>query len=72
MSHKEDSMASKVTIQKAGGASVTKDGLNTVADAKAAVGAEDYTATVNGRPAEDGQMLSDFDYVGLAKPVKAG
>lgn len=61
----------KVQVQVAGG-SIRQVEADTVAEAKAAVSAEGYTATVNGDPADDNYELSDYEFVALAKQVKAG
>ena len=45
---------------------------DTVADAKRLANAEGFVATVNGDPANDSQELGEYDFVALAKPVKAG
>ena len=65
-------MADQVRVKVAGGTEKVLDGVETVNDAKAAISALGYTATVNGEPAEDDQELSDYEFVALAKPVKAG
>jgi len=58
-------------IQVAGG--TIKDlSVETVGQAKALVGAQGYVATVNGEPASDDQDLGEYDFIALAKPVKAG
>lgn len=61
----------KVTVVVAGGTPQDVD-ADTVAEAARAVDAEGYVATVNGSPAQAGQKLEDYNYVSLAKPVKAG
>lgn len=61
----------KVQAQVAGG-SIKQIAASTVRDAKAKMNCAGYTATVNGDPADDSYELSDFEFVALAKPVKAG
>ena len=58
-------------VQVAGGSIVDLD-ADTVADAKRLANAEGFVATVNGDPANDSQELGEYDFVALAKPVKAG
>jgi hypothetical protein len=65
---KEKTMAK---VQVAGG-SIKDIAADTVAEAKQLAAAEGYVATVNGEPASDSQELGEFDFVALAKPVKAG
>lgn len=66
------SMANKVRGQVSGGASRDFDGVNTVADIAAALGASDRTATVNGVPAQHNQILKDYDYVAFADKKTGG
>lgn len=58
-------------VQVAGGS--IKDLLvDNVGQAKTQADAVGYVATVNGEPADDDQELGEYDFVALAKPVKAG
>ncbi len=58
-------------VQVAGG--TIKDlAAETVGEAKQLAEATGYVATVNGEPAEDSEPLGEYDFVALAKPVKAG
>lgn len=61
----------KVQVQVAGG-SIQQKEVGTVSELAKAVNAEGYTATVNGEPVSGNYELSDFEFVSLAKPVKAG
>ncbi len=66
-------MANKVRAQVAGGSEQTLDGVSTLGDVKKKLGAEGYQATINGEPEDDDSaQLEDYQYVALAKPVKAG
>lgn len=62
---------SKVQVKVAGGAIQEKE-ANTIGDLKRLVSAEGYVATVNGEPEGDDYELQEFEFVSLAKPVKAG
>lgn len=59
----------KVNVQVIGGA-IKQIEANTVGDVKTAMDAGKYTATVNGEPAEDSYVLSDYEFVALAPQVK--
>ena len=61
----------KVQVQVAGG-TIKQIEADTVGEAASQVGAEGYTATVNGEPADFDQELNDFEFVAFAKQVKAG
>lgn len=61
----------KVQVQVAGG-EIQQIEADTVDDAKKQVGAANYTAAVNGEPADNDYELSDYEFVSFAKPVKAG
>lgn len=61
----------KVNVQVAGGSIQQKEAA-TVGDIKAIMGAQGYVATVNGEPADDNYELEEYEFVALAKPVKAG
>lgn len=61
---------SKVTVQVVGGSPQVLENVLTVGQVKKSVGAENYTATVNGEPASDSQALNDFEFVSLAPAVK--
>lgn len=65
---KEATMA-KVQVQVTGGSIVSKE-ASTVGDIKKIMGAEKYTATVNGEPVGDDHELSDYEFVALAPSVK--
>ena len=64
----------KVQVQVAGGEikEINEEEITTVGDIKEELGKEDYVATVNGEPVDDDHELSDYEFVTLAKPVKAG
>ena len=48
-------------------------GVNTVSDLASAMGLEgNYTAQVNGEPADFGDELKDTDFVTFTKAVKGG
>lgn len=61
----------KVQVQVEGGA-IQQKVADTVGELKTQMGMRDYTATVNGDNANDSYELVDFDFVSLAKPLKAG
>jgi sulfur carrier protein ThiS len=65
-------MTNNVIAQILGGEKRILDGVNTVADVKAKMGASGYAAAVNGSPADDSQTLSEGDIVTLSKAVKGG
>jgi hypothetical protein len=55
------------------GGEPTRVEANDVAEAKKALGLPgNYTATVNGEPADDDTVLGDEDFVSLAPSVKGG
>ena len=61
-----------VKVQVAGGDQQEKN-VNTVGEARSAVGAETgWQASVNGEPADDSYQLRRNDFITFAKPVKAG
>lgn len=63
-----------VRVQVAGGATQMKT-ANTVGELAKLVGADGYTATVDGEPAEYSDSLSGDSgdtFVSFAKPTKAG
>ena len=64
----------KVTVQVLGSTArvVGLDEVATVGEAKELMGVPNYTATVNGEPAEDDDMLEDYSFVSLAPSVKGG
>lgn len=61
----------KVQVQVAGGSIQQKD-IGTIGALKSEMGLNGYQATVNGEPVDDEHELSDYEFVSLAKPVKAG
>lgn len=61
----------KVNVQVAGGSIQQKEAA-TVGDLKRIMQADNYVATVNGEPADDGYSLEEYEFVALSKPVKAG
>lgn len=65
-------MAQNVIAQVVGGTKKILDDVETVGDVKKALGVTDYTANVNGDPADDGYELEDQDMVTMAKPAKGG
>jgi hypothetical protein len=61
----------RVTAQVAGG--TRKDGeARTIAELKAKLNADGYTAVVNGENEDDSYELRDGDFVALSQPLKAG
>lgn len=63
----------KVTAQVVGGQAQTFEGIDTVEQAKAKLGLDgNYSATVNGEPADMDEDLPDFAFVTFAKSVKGG
>ncbi len=66
--------AKNITAQVLGGEPVVLDDAVTVEDALNALELEDgnYTATINGEPAEMEDELDDFSFVTFAAAVKAG
>jgi len=64
-------MAKKVTVQVAGGNPQVFSGLNTVEDAREKIKAgDDYSASINGVPADGDEELEDFCYVSFAPNAK--
>jgi hypothetical protein len=64
-------MAAKVQVKVSGG-DIQEKQATTVGELKKLVNAEGYVATVNGEPESDDYSLSDYEFVSLSKPVKAG
>ena len=65
--------AKKVTAQVLGGEAQILDCVDTVQEAFEELGLEgNYTATVNGDPADMDQELSDYEYVSFSPAVKGG
>lgn len=65
--------ANKVQVQVCGGEIKTVDGVATVDDLRKELGlAAGYTATIKGEPAEPGDRLRDYDFVGFAKATAGG
>lgn len=52
------------------GGSIKQVSANTVGEVKEQFKAQGYTATVNGEPAADDYVLSDYEFVSLAPSVK--
>ena len=66
-------MATNITVKVIGGHLTQLDGnFETVADVKAELGRDSFTAQVNGADASDDASLSDGDFITLAQPVKGG
>lgn len=65
-------MAQKINAQVIGGSPRTFDDVQTVGDVAKLMGAEGYTATVNGEPAQLTDTLEDYSYVNFAPAVKGG
>lgn len=61
----------RVQVQVAGGSIQLKE-ADTVGELAQMVSAAGYQATVNGEPVDKDHELQDFEFVSLAKPVKAG
>ena len=61
----------KVQVKVSGG-DIREVEASTVGALKDKVSATGYVATVNGEPEGDDYQLNDFEFVSLAKPVKAG
>lgn len=59
----------KIHAQVIGGV-IKEIEADSVKAAKEMMGANNYTATVNGEPSTDDQTLSDYDFVALAPQVK--
>lgn len=60
----------KIIIQVVGGPKRELDGVTTVGEAKERTQAQGYTASLNGNPVEDKDVLRDFDFLSLAPAVK--
>ena len=65
-------VANKVRGQVVGGAEQTFDGVTTVADVAAKLGASDRTAMVNGQVADMSTVLSDYAYVSFSDKKRGG
>jgi sulfur carrier protein ThiS len=65
-------MANNVIAQVLGGDKKVLDSVETVADVKEKLSAQNYTASVNGDPASNDYELSDGDFVSLSQAVKGG
>lgn len=61
----------KVQVQVAGG-EIKQVEASDLQSLKDSLGASDHVANVNGEPQTNGYTLRDFDFVSLAKAVKAG
>lgn len=61
----------KVVAKVLGGAPRDVEGT-TVADVRAAMGAHTHTAMVDGRAAQDSQVLEDNQYLSFSPAVKGG
>lgn len=59
----------KVQVQVTGGAIQQKE-VGTVGDVKSQYPGANYTATVNGEPADDSYVLSDYEFITLTESVK--
>ncbi len=66
------SMANNVVGQVVGGAPIALNGVSTVADVAARLGATDRIATVNGSPADHSTVLSDNAFVMFSDKKKGG
>lgn len=66
------SMANNVVGQVVGGAPIALNGVSTVADVAAKLGATDRIATVNGSPADHSTVLSDNAFVMFSDKKKGG
>lgn len=60
----------KVVAQVIGGQKQDVDGVTKVRDVKKRLNAETYTATLNGNPSADEDVLRDWDFISLAPSVK--
>lgn len=62
----------QITVQVVGGAPkvLDNDDYATVGEVKEHMNAKNYTATVNGDPAEDGDDVPDYAFISLAPSVK--
>lgn len=66
-------MANNVTAQALGSQAKVLSNVSTVADVKAQLGLDgNYTATVNGEPADMEDELDDYSFVSFTKSVKGG
>lgn len=64
-------MAKKVTAQVTGGQTKTFDDVNSVDDVRLQLGiSAEYTANVNGDPAEMSENVEDYAFVTFAEKVK--
>jgi len=59
-------------VVSAVGGSPQRVTADTVGEAKRALACANYTATLNGEPADDDLELQDEDYVALSPSVKGG
>ena len=59
-------------VVSAVGGSPQRVEADTVGEAKRALACANYTATLNGEPADDDLELQDEDYVALSPSVKGG
>ena len=64
----------KITVQVLGSTArtVSIDEVSTVAEAKELMGVPNYTATVNGEPADDDDVLEEYSFISLSPAVKGG
>lgn len=69
---REALVANKIRGQVVGGAVRDFDGVSTVADIAAQLGAGDRTAMVNGLAADHSTVLKDYDYVTFTDKKKGG
>jgi sulfur carrier protein ThiS len=67
-------MATNVISQVLGGEKKVLDDVHSVSDVKSKlnVSGQNYTASINGEPAKDSDMLEDGDFVSLSQAVKGG
>lgn len=66
-------MAKNVTAQVLGSQAKVLDHASSIADAKSQLGLDgNYTATVNGEPADMEDELEDYSFVSFTKSVKGG
>lgn len=65
-------MANNVIAQVLGGEKKVLDNVSTVRDAQTRLGAEGYTAAINGSPANVDEALDEGDIVTFSKAVKGG
>lgn len=65
--------ANNVIGQVLGGEKKVLDGMEDVSDVRDELGlSSDYSATVNGQPADDETPLRDNDFVSFTRKVKGG